>query len=231
VGIASNDFVPESGTARFATGQRTTASSSKSPSSVRAHTVGNSVTRPVCAPRCWTAAGGLSRVPGGRERRGEGSAVQGNAARADAKRFDLKTATWRATTPRWRRNPPAGLIRPCEPQGLLLFDAFNPDDAVAGVFIDPNVRLKLLLFHLERLERVHVRELYEHHAIGRRCSPEADHFVEAASEALATKCFDVALRLGQIVLGVGVLICNVDFSEQIRGWLGLRVQNAGGANA
>ena len=38
----------------------------------------------------------------------------------------------------------------------FLFDAFNPDDAVAGVFIDPNVRLKLLLFRLERLERVHI---------------------------------------------------------------------------
>ena len=69
-----------------------------------------------------------------------------------------KTVSWRAPAPRSRGNPPAGFIRPCEPQGLLLFDAFNPDDAVAGVFIDPNVRLKLLLFRLERLERVHIWE-------------------------------------------------------------------------
>jgi hypothetical protein len=31
---------------------------------------------------------------------------------------------------------------------LLLLDAFNPDDAEAGVFIDPTVRLKFLLFRL-----------------------------------------------------------------------------------
>jgi hypothetical protein len=43
--------------------------------------------------------GGLGRVPGGRERR-QRDHVQGNAARADAKRFDLKTVSWRAPAPR-----------------------------------------------------------------------------------------------------------------------------------
>src|SRR6185437_16772119 len=64
----------------------------------------------------------------------------------------------------------------------LLFDAFNPDDAEAGVFIGPKVRLKLLFFRLEGLNRVHISELQERHAIGWRCSPEADRFVEAASD-------------------------------------------------
>jgi ATP dependent DNA ligase domain len=27
----------------------------------------------------------------------------------------LKTVTWRAPAPHWRRNPPVGFIRPCEP--------------------------------------------------------------------------------------------------------------------
>jgi ATP-dependent DNA ligase len=27
----------------------------------------------------------------------------------------LRNVTWRAQTPRWRRNPPVGFIRPCEP--------------------------------------------------------------------------------------------------------------------
>jgi hypothetical protein len=115
--------------------------------------------------------------------------------------------------------------------GLLLFDAFNTDDAESRVFIGANVRLNLLLFRLEGLERVHVRELQQHHTIGRRCSPEANRFVEAASDALATKCFDVALRLGQIVLAVGVLVFDVDFGKYVRWRLALRVQNVGGANA
>jgi len=42
-------------------------------------------------------------------RRGRISGVQGNA-----KRFDLKTVTWRDPARRWRRDPPAGFIRLCE---------------------------------------------------------------------------------------------------------------------
>ena len=49
-----------------------------------------------------------------------------------------------------RRPPPPGL--------LLRLYALDADGAEAGVFI-AKVRLKLLLFGVERLDRVHVREL------------------------------------------------------------------------
>ncbi len=47
---------------------------------------------------------------------------------------------------------------PPPPSLLLLLDALDRDDAEAGVFA-ANVRLKRLLFVIERLERVHIREL------------------------------------------------------------------------
>jgi hypothetical protein len=39
------------------------------------------------------------------------------------------------------------------------------------------------------------------------------------------------LRLGQKILGVAVLIFDIDFRYHISRWLGLRVQDAGSANA
>ena len=44
------------------------------------------------------------------------------------------------------------------PYLLLLLDALDRDDAEAGVFA-ADVRLKRLLFVIERLDRVHIREL------------------------------------------------------------------------
>jgi hypothetical protein len=34
-----------------------------------------------------------------------------------ARKFDLKTVTWRVSRPRWRLSAPPGFIRPCEPRG------------------------------------------------------------------------------------------------------------------
>jgi hypothetical protein len=54
----------------------------------------------------------------GESRRGQWfrsrAAVEEGRSLGDARRLDLKTV-WRAPAPRWRRNPPVGFIRPCEP--------------------------------------------------------------------------------------------------------------------
>ena len=107
------------------------------------------------------------------------------------------------------------------PSLLLLLDAFDSDSAEVGVFIT-NVRLELPLFDVERLDRVHVRELYEHHAIGRRGSGQADCFVKASGEVLAAGFFNAGLRLGQKILGIAVLIFHIDFGERVRRWFALR---------
>jgi hypothetical protein len=79
---------------------------------------------------------------------------------------------------------------------LLLLDTLDPDGAEAGVFM-ANVRLKLPLFDVECLDRVHVRELQENHAIGRRGASQRDRFVKAAAEVLAAGFFDVGFAFGR----------------------------------
>src|SRR6202020_2604101 len=74
--------------------------------------------------------------------------------------------------------------RPPPPSSSLLLDALDPDDAEAGVFI-AKVRLKYVLFGVECLDRVHISELYENHAVGRRGTAQADRFVRAAGDVLA----------------------------------------------
>src|SRR5271170_5892397 len=96
--------------------------------------------------------------------------------------------------PQWAASAAACLV--VTSARSLLLDALDPDDTEAGVFT-ANVRLELVLFGVECLDRVHIGELYENHAIGRRGTAQADRFVKAAGEVLAVGFFDVGLRLGQ----------------------------------
>jgi hypothetical protein len=77
----------------------------------------------------------------------------------------------------------------------LLLDALDPDRAEAGVFI-ANVGLKPPLFVIEGLDRVHIGELQEQHAIGRLGPGLGDRTIKAAAEVLAAHFFDEGLRLG-----------------------------------
>src|SRR5271170_597506 len=130
--------------------------------------------------------------------------------------------------PQWAASAAACLV--VTSARSLLLDALDPDDTEAGVFT-ANVSLELVLFGVECLDRVHIGELYENHAIGRRGTAQADRFVKAAGEVLAAGFFDVGLRLGQKILSVAVLIFDIDFGPRISGWIGLRVQDAGSANS
>ena len=120
---------------------------------------------------------------------------------------------------------------PPRPSALsLLLDTLDRDPAEAGVFV-AKLCLKLPLFDIECLQRVHIGELQKHHASWWRRSTHADRFVKAAGDVFTAAFFDVGLRLGQKILGVAVLIFDIDFDEYKRRGLGLSVQDIGGAHA
>src|ERR1700727_3983816 len=112
----------------------------------------------------------------------------------------------------------------------LLLDALDCDPTEAGVFV-AKLCLKLPLFDIERLQRVHIGKLQEHDASRWRRSTHADCLVKAAGDVFTAAFLDVGLRLGQKVLGVTILVFDIDFHERISRWLGLRMQDADRAAA
>ena len=56
------------------------------------------------------------RVPRGRGCERDGGPVQGNAARSDTRTLDLRTVSWRAPAPCWRRIPPSDFFRLASPR-------------------------------------------------------------------------------------------------------------------
>jgi hypothetical protein len=62
-----------------------------------------------------------------------------------------------------------------------------------------------------------------YHAIGRRGSVKANHFVHSAADVLAPEFFDICLRFRRDVLRVAILIFDISFNKYIGRRLGLRV--------